>query len=203
MAQTKTRRNGSPRTVTYTSSQLPADFPASFDFESVIIMAANVIPKKSPAFLAVLSRIDTFELTATNAEVIEFMRDIAERGIPGVIRQEAKAVIDFIEEESGTRQLSLRMLEPSCKKLVYAREAGLDWKDLVRTQLHALGDRTVGEADSLANDLECMKQVVELFPKSPRQQQTMWSKLTKKSRATFYRIRKKFDEQQEGEDSQN
>jgi hypothetical protein len=189
---------GNPRTCTYTSSKLPEELPPSFDFDSRIIMASNTIPKNA-AFKAVLSRITIFELKATNAEVLEFMRSIAERGIPGVIKEEAMAVIDFIEEEAGTRQLSLRLLELSCKILVYARQNGLDWKDLVRTQLHALGDRTVDESDSLANHLECMGQAIEQFPNSPRQQQIIWSKMTKKSRATFYRVRAKFDEEQDAE----
>jgi hypothetical protein len=182
---------GSPRTVTYTSSALPDDLPPSFDFDSTIIMAANIIPKKNPAFKAVLSRIDCFELRASNAEVVEFMRSIAERGIPGVIKEEAMAVIDFIQEEGGSRQLSLRLLELSCKKVIYARETGLDWKSLVRSQLYALGEQTV-EID----DLECLKRAVEQFPNSPRQQQALWSKMTKKSRATFYRKLEKFDQQQ-------
>jgi hypothetical protein len=193
---------GNPRVCTYISSKLPDELPSSFEFDSSIIMASNTIPKNA-AFKAVLSRISIFELKSTNAEVIKFMRVMADRGIPGVIKEEAMAVIDFIEEETGTRQLSLRLLILSCKILVYARENGLDWKDLVRTQLNALGDRTVDEFDSLANDLECMNQVVEQFPKSPRQQQTMWSKMTKKSRATFYRVQKKFDEERDAVDNEN
>jgi hypothetical protein len=182
---------GSPRTVTYTSSALPDGLPSSFNFDSTIIMAANVIPKKNPAFKAVLSRIDCFELRASNEEVVEFMRAIAEQGIHGVIKEEAMAVIDFIQAEAGSRQLSLRLLELSCKKVIYAREVGLDWKDLVRSQLYTLGENTV-EVD----DLECLKRAVEQFPNSPRQQQTLWSKMTKKSRATFYRKLEKFEQQQ-------
>ena len=181
---------GSPRTVTYTSSALPDELPPSFDFDSTIIMAANVIPK-NPAFKAVLSRIDCFELRASNEEVVEFMRAIAEQGIPGVIKEEAMAVIDFIQAEAGSRTLSLRLLELSCKKVIYAREVGLDWKDLVRSQLYTLGENTV-EVD----DLECLKRAVEQFPNSPRQQQVLWCKMTKKSRATFYRKLEKFEQQQ-------
>ena len=187
---------GSPRTVTYTSSALPDDLPSSFDFDSTIIMAANVIPRKNQAFKAVLSRIDCFELRASNEEVVEFMRSIAERGIPGVIKEEAMAVIDFIQEEAGTRQLSLRLLELSCKKVVYAREAGLDWKSLVRTQLYTLGEKTV-EVD----DFDCLKRAVEQFPNSPRQQQSLWCKMTKKSRATFYRKLEKFNQHQSSSQS--
>ncbi len=189
---------GSPRMVTYTSSQLPEELPQSFVFESAIIMAANEIPKKSAAFKATLSRIDTFELKASNEEVLEFMRVIAlEKGYPGVLSSEVMAVIDFFESEAGNRQLSLRLLELSCKKVLYAREVGLDWRDLVRTQLHTLGERTFSdEVDSAAHDLECMRRAFEEHPDSARQQQAYWMKLTSKSRATYFRIKKQYQNQQ-------
>ena len=46
---------GSPRIVTYGSSQLPSDLPPAFEFTSRCIFAANVIPSKNDAFKAVLS----------------------------------------------------------------------------------------------------------------------------------------------------
>lgn len=190
---------GNPRLVTYTStsSQLE-DIPQSFVFESAIIMAANIIPKNNAAFKATLSRIDTFELKANNEEVLEFMRSIAiKQGFPGVMSSEVMSVIDFFESEAGSRQLSLRLLELSCKKVVYAREMRLDWRDLVRTQLHTLGEKSNGEEmDTAAHDLECMKMAFEEHPDSPRQQQAYWMKLTGKSRATFFRVKKQFQNQQ-------
>ena len=68
------------RIITYSSSQLPDDLPARFVFESRVIFCANTIPKRNEAFKAVLTRVDTFELTATNEEIIEQMRFLANRG---------------------------------------------------------------------------------------------------------------------------
>ena len=48
-------------------------------------------------------------------------------------------VVDFIAEFSATRELSLRLLEPSFHKVIYAREAGVDWRQLVASQLHEIG----------------------------------------------------------------
>ena len=69
---------GDPRVVSYGSSQLD-DLPPSFIFESRLVFAANVIPRKNDAFKAVLSRCDIFELSATKSEVLELMRSIASR----------------------------------------------------------------------------------------------------------------------------
>ena len=70
---------GSPRIVTYGSSQLPSDLPPAFEFTSRCIFAANVIPMKNDAFKAVLSRCDIYELSATNDEVLDLMRSVRPR----------------------------------------------------------------------------------------------------------------------------
>ena len=70
---------GSPRIVTYGSSQLD-DLPANFVFDSRLIFAANVIPRKNDAFKAVLSRCDIFELSASQEEVVDLMRRSAWAG---------------------------------------------------------------------------------------------------------------------------
>ncbi len=75
---------GTPRIVTYGSSQLPSDLPSRFEITSRFVFAANVIPKKNDAFKAVLSRCDIFELSATNEEVLELMRNISAKGFRGL-----------------------------------------------------------------------------------------------------------------------
>ncbi len=130
---------GSPRIVTYGSSQLPSDLPPCFEFTSRCIFAANVIPSKNDAFKAVLSRCDMFELSATNEEVLELMRCVSANGFHGLTPDDCSMVIDFIAENSEDRQLSMRLLGPSLRKLVYARGEGLDWRPLVKSQLQTLG----------------------------------------------------------------
>ena len=188
---------GSPRIVTYGSSQLPNGLPSSFEFTSQCIFAANVIPQKNDAFKAVLSRCDIFQLEATNEEVIEMMRNIAAKGFQGITPDEAATVIDFIAEHADDRQLSLRLLGPSLRKLSYARQEGVDWRPLVESQLQTLGKKndTSKRLDNKGKDLKVMKQVCSRFPGAVQEQMADWCRITGKSRASFYRTLKRFENQ--------
>ena len=189
---------GSPRIVTYNSSQLPNGMPSSFDFSSQCIFAANVIPQNNDAFKAVLSRCDIFQLEATNEEVIEMMRDIASNGFQGITPDDAVTVIDFISEHAGDRQLSLRLLGPSLRKFSYARSEGIDWRPMIESQLQSMGKKNdvSKRLDNKSKDLKVMRQVYSRFPESQNDQMTDWCRLTGKSRASFYRTLKKFTDNQ-------
>jgi hypothetical protein len=182
--------NNEKRLVTYNSSQLK--MPSSFFFTGRVIFAVNVIPRQSHAFDAVLSRIDQFELTATNAEVLDLMWTLAAQGFQGQITpDECLEVVDFIAEFSATRELSLRLLEPSFRKVLYARQAGADWRQLVASQLHEIG-RTAAPrvSDSRSYDMDCLRQVIEDYPECVADQAAAWRELTRRSRASFFRLKK-------------
>jgi hypothetical protein len=181
---------GDPRVVHYGSSQLPADLPSSFIFESRLIFAANVIPRKNDAFKAVLSRCDIFELSASQEEVVDLMRSIATAGYETLTPAECLEVVDFIESNGDDRAISLRLLEPSFRKVIYARSEGLDWRPLVMTQLKTLGRKedTSRRLDARANEIRLLHQAIERFPHSVNEQQSFWSKATGKSRASFFRL---------------
>ena len=138
---------GDPRVVTYGSSQLD-DLPGSFIFESRLIFCGNVIPKRNDAFKAVLSRCDIFQLDATQEEVVELMRSISSAGYESLTPDDCLEVVDFIEQNGDDRAISLRLLEPSFRKVIYARSEGLDWRPLVMTQLKTLGARKTPHAGS-------------------------------------------------------
>jgi hypothetical protein len=177
------------RLVTYNSSQLKV--PSSFHFTGRIIFAVNTLPRQNHAFSAVLSRVDQFELSASNEEVLVMLRQLAARGFEGLTPDECQEVVDFIAEFSASRELSLRLLEPSLRKVIYAREAGVDWRQLVASQLHEIGKTAVPKvSDSRAYDLDCLKQVLEDYPDSVSEQEAAWCMLTRRSRATFYRLKK-------------
>ena len=185
---------GSPRIVTYNSSQIPEGLPSSYEFSSRVIFAANVIPKND-AFKAVLSRVDQFDLSATNGEVIEAMRSIAVKGFQGVTPDECEAVIDYIEEQSEDRQLSLRLLGPSLRKLKYARDEGIDWRPLVKSQLTNLGRKQVAtkRLDNKAADFRAMQDSIKKHPHSASDQQAYWCERTGKSRASYFRVKKRME----------
>lgn len=177
------------RVVTYNSSQLAADLPSSFEFSSRMIFAANVIPKKNDAFKAVLSRCDQFELSATNGEIIDLMRSIAAEGFRGLTPADCSMVIDYIEEHSQDHQLSMRLLGPSLRKVLYARQEELDWRPLVKTQLMTLGRKLTAtkRLDEKDQDMRWLKLAVSKHPESVNDQQVFWRQKTGKSRASFYR----------------
>jgi hypothetical protein len=180
---------GDPRVVTYNSSQLD-DLPASFIFESRIIFCANVIPKRNDAFKVVLSRCDIFELSATRDEVLDLMGSIARSGYESLSPRECLEVVEFIEQNGDDRALSLRLLEPSLRKVIYARSEGLDFRPLVMTQLRTLGRRQDASCriDARANELRLLHEAAERFPNAVGEQQAFWSRATGKSRASFFRL---------------
>ena len=180
---------GDPRIVTYGSSQLN-DLPGSFLFESRVIFCGNVIPKRNDAFKAMLSRCDIFELNATQEEVVDLMRSVASAGYETLTPDDCLNVVDFIEQNGDDRAISLRLLEPSFKKVIYARSEEIDWRPLVLTQLKTLGRKedTSRRIDAKANELRLLHQAFERFPHSVSEQQSFWSKATGKSRASFFRL---------------
>lgn len=180
---------GDPRIVTYGSSQLD-DLPASFIFDSRIVFCANVIPKRNDAFKAVLSRCDIFQLDATQEEVIDLMRSVASSGYETLNPDDCQDVVSFIEQNGDDRAISLRLLEPSFRKVLYARSEGLDWRPLVMTQLKTLGRKEdqSRRIDARAQEVRTLHQAIERFPHCVAQQQEFWSKATGKSRASFFRL---------------
>jgi predicted AAA+ superfamily ATPase len=182
--------DGGHRLVTYNSSQLK--IPSSFHFTGRIIFAINSLPRQNFAFSAVLSRIDQFELNATNEEVLTMLRQLAAQGFEDKLTaDECQEVVSFIAEFSANRELSLRLLEPSLRKVLYARAEAVDWRQLVASQLHEIGRTAAPKvSDSRGYDLECLKQVLVDYPNSIAEQETAWCMLTRRSRATFFRLKK-------------
>jgi len=180
---------GNPRVVTYGSSQLPDDLPSAFETTARFIFAANVISMKNDAFKAVLSRCDIFELSATNEEVIDLMRSVSANGFHHLSPQDCSMVIDFIQEHSDDRQLSMRLLGPSLRKLLYARAECIDWRPMVQSQLKTLGRKNdaTKRLDNKAKDLRTLRSVIARHPESVQHQQVDWCRATGKSRASFYR----------------
>lgn len=132
---------GEPRIVTYLSSSLPKDLPQQFVFSSRVIFCVNTLPKNNDAFNAVLTRCGFFELSASNAEILDVMRAIAGRGYGSLTPNQCLEVVDFVEANAGDVGLSLRMLAPCLNCVLYASEEQTDWRPLVLTQLTALQKR--------------------------------------------------------------
>ena len=166
------------------------DLPASFVFDSRLIFAANVIPKRNDAFKAVLSRCDIFQLDATQEEVIDLMRRVALAGYETLTPDDCLEVVEFIEQNGDERAISMRLLEPSLRKVIYARSEGLDWRPLVLTQLRTLGRKedTSRRMGVKTQEIRTLHQAIERFPNSVADQQAFWCEATGKSRASFFRL---------------
>ena len=123
------------------------------------------------------------------------MRRLAAQGFEGKLTaDECQEVVDFVAGFSATRELSLRLLEPSYRKVLYAREAEVDWRQLVASQLHEIGRTAAPKvSDSRSHDMECLKQVLDDHPDSIAEQENAFRTLTRRSRATFFRLRKMLD----------
>jgi hypothetical protein len=149
-----------------------------------------VIPKRNDAFKAVLSRCDIFELSATQEEVVDLMRSIAREGYESLTSANCSEVVDFIDQNGDDRAISLRLLEPSFRKVVYARSEGLDWRPLVMAQLRSLGRKedTSRRIAARVNEIRLLHQAMETHPGSVGEQQAFWSRATSKSRASFFRL---------------
>ena len=180
---------GNPRVVTYGSSQLPSNLPPQYEFTSRCIFSANVIPGKNDAFMAVLSRCDIFELSATNEEVLDLMRCVSSQGFHNISSEDCSMVIDYIADNAEDRQLSMRLLTPSIRKLQYARSQNIDWQPLVKSQLQTLGLKqpVTKQLDSKHLDIRHLKDALTRFT-DVKDQMAHWCKKTSKSRASFYRI---------------
>ncbi len=183
------------RTVTYLSSQLEG-LPSSFEFNSRLVFTSNTFPRKNAAFLAVLSRVDVFELTANNEDVLAQMRVMAEKGYGTLSPSVCAEVVEFIAKSGGTRQLSLRLFASAMKKVEYAMTGDTaDWRDLVRSQLDQLGqsEGVLRPLDGKGHDTKCMAVAVEKYPSSVKAQEECWRQATGKSRASFFRAKKEFE----------
>jgi len=80
----------------------------------------------------------------------------------------------------------------------YARQEGVDWRPLVESQLQTLGKKNDASKrlDNKGKDFKVMKQVASRFPESLKDQMANWCRITGKSRASFYRAMKNFNENQ-------
>ena len=180
---------GSPRIVTY-GSQLPSDYPPSFEFTSRCIFAANVIPSKNDAFKAVLARCDIYELSATNEEVLELMRCVSVNGFHGLTPDDCAMVIDFIAENSEDRQLSMRLLGPSLRKLQYARAEGSRLAAPHQEPVQTLGrkQQATKRLDTKSRDMKLLREALKRFPEDRQEPNGLFLPAIGKSRASFYRV---------------
>ena len=134
---------------------------------------------KNHAFNAVLSRVDQYELIGIQRGSAGDDAATGGEGFEGLTPDECQEVVDFIAEFSATRELSLRLLEPSLRKVLYARESrgGL----AAARRLPAPRNRRTAVpkvSDARTYDMECLRQVVEDYPDSVADQEAAFRAMT-------------------------
>ena len=104
---------------------------------------------------AVLSRVDVFDLSLSTSECIEQMKVLAVNGFCSLSADQCMSVVNFIEASVGDRQLSMRIYEPSLRKVEYAIAKNIDWEDLVLSQLNQIGKGvSEGSTDQSPKELD-------------------------------------------------
>ena len=95
------------------------------------------------------------------------MRCVSANGFHGLTPDDCAMVIDFIAENSEDRQLSMRLLGPSLRKLQYARGEGLDWRPLIKSQLQTLGrkQQATKRLDTKSRDLKLLREAAKTLPR--------------------------------------
>ena len=83
------------------------------------------------------------------------MRWVASAGYETLSPDECLEVVTFIEQNGDDRAISMRLLEPRFRKVIYARSEGLDWRPLVMTQLKTprRKEDTSRRIDAKANEI--------------------------------------------------
>lgn len=188
--------SGSERLVTYTTTSAQLKAPPSFNFTGRIILILNVVPKNSHCWDAVASRCLTFSLQPSRDELLVLCRRIADRGYKDQLTpEECHQAIDFIEEFSGTRELSLRVLTPAFAAMVYSKTNNCRWQDLLESQLTKLGDDTEpAQQSSRDSDLELLRNLLDAHDTTKAAEEEFTAR-TGKSRTSFFRLRRQLKEQ--------
>ena len=154
-----------PRIVTYGSSQLD-DLPGSFIFESRIVFCGECDPQAERRLQGCAHTVRHLPVGCDPGGSHGADAAVASAGYESLTPDDCLEVVDFIEQNGDDRAISLRLLEPSFRKVIYARSEGLDWRPLVMTQLKTLGrkedtsrtHRRQGSGDSHSY------QAIERFP---------------------------------------
>jgi len=186
--------------VTYTTTSARLQAPTSFNFTGRIILILNVVPKNSHCFDAVASRCLTFSLQASTEEILSLCRRIADSGYKNQLTPaECHQTVDFLEEFSSTRELSLRILTPAFQAMVYSKTNNCRWEDLLESQLTKLGDDAAPtQASGRDADLDLVRNLLD-SQDTTKAAEEAFTTATGKSRTSFFRLRRELKKQEASE----
>ena len=184
---------GNPnRLVTYNSSQLPKDLPERFETTSRFIILANTMPT-GPVMSAILTRCLFLRMELSNEDILSQFRLMIQTGYPECSPEQAEEIVDFIEENSLGKRLSMRMLSPAIRIYTHCVRNGKDWRNLLLTQMQTY-TRPAGAMKRIASatrDERIVRDALRKYPESASDACRYYMEKSSKSRASFYRSLKR------------
>ena len=171
-----------PRKVCWISSRNEKiDLPKEFIFNSRVIFVCNKIPS---GLDALISRSHKVEIELSYAEILQIMYVIAKKPIKIngklITPEERTKIVDFIKENSDetTENFNLRTQRKIEEYYAYDKQ---NWKTYAKFLLSKKDDLLV-----------IVKELIK-SGKSVKEQIKEFNRLCNKSRATYYRLRKKLE----------
>lgn len=184
---------GNPnRLVTWNSTSLPRDLPDRFETTSRFIILANSLPK-GPIMQAILTRTLFYRMELSNEDILAQFRVMSEQGFNNCSAEQAEEIIDFIEENSLGKRLSMRMLSPAIRIYTHCAQNNRDWRKLLLTQMSSY-TRPAGATkrlDSAARDERIVREALRKFPESTADACRFFQERSSKSRASYFRVLKR------------
>lgn len=162
--------------------------PDNFEFTGRLVILTNQLPAKNPHVWAVLSRVFYTTLRIGEEEILRIMKAVAKKKFDGLDEKERMEAVEFIEKNAKgkLKNINLRTLIKLFQFREFAKDekAGVLWQRLGLHLLKKEEEVVADEVNLLVEDLEkniglTMNQKVEKF-----------MQITKKSRATYYRMRR-------------
>jgi hypothetical protein len=169
--------NDGLRTISWYSTSEKRKAPETFDFSGSLIICANEIPNDEDT-KAIFSRSIVQEINIPYFEKLKMMYELANNIDYGISKEEAIKVMDTIKEHSDetVNQFDFRTL---LKGIALYKQNKENYPALIRQML---------SKDPIAVAIK------EAIAKSPivKEQAKLFTELTGKSRATFFRFKNKY-----------
>ncbi|MCH7851014.1 MAG: hypothetical protein IH845_05210 [Nanoarchaeota archaeon] len=162
-----------PSIVNYNTTSPRLKVPNKFHFEGTIILLLNSKPRLNEDLRAVEGRVLTHELKLSYVDVIRVLYEISEQEYKGLTAEQRKEIMKWLEENTNqaTECLNLRTLFQLYEMYKFDKD---NWKELAKGQIKP----------NIYMDL--ILQGINSWN---------WCEETGKSTATYYRYKKKAQEQ--------
>lgn len=171
----------------------------------IILISNSMLTGHPPAVLAALKeRIDVLEYDPTDEQMAAVIREIAEKPQTGITKREARQVASFLLEacvEFQVRPTIRLYVRKALRDFLGWKQEKLrsDWRDLVRS---TLGEQTLPpmydfQNTKAARDAVDRQVVLDVWPrfKTFAERFAEFTRRTKRSKDTMYRVVKKLKEE--------